>query len=145
MQNDVFDPLKTREMAEELTLLNARMRDQKRGYVLIGYGRWGSSIPSLGVPVRWSDISEAKAIVEASLENFRIDASQGTHFFQNLTSFNVGYVDVDSHGRPDDVFDYEALAALPVEEETRWFRLVHLSSPLSICVDGLRGKAFLGL
>jgi len=145
LKRDVFDPLKTREMAEELTLLNARMRDQKRGYVLIGYGRWGSSIPSLGVPVRWSDISEAKAIVEASLENFRIDASQGTHFFQNLTSFNVGYVNVDTHGCPDDVFDYDALAALPVEEETRWFRLVHLSSPLSICVDGLRGKAFLGL
>ena len=90
-----FDVMKTREMAAEMTAINNRMRDEGRNYVLIGYGRWGSSIPSLGVPVQWSNISEAKVIVECCLENFRIDPSQGTHFFQNMTSFNAGYVNVN--------------------------------------------------
>ena len=75
------------------------MQKEGRGYLLIGFGRWGSSISSLGVPVRWSDISEARTIVECSLENFRVDPSQGTHFFQNLTSFNVGYINVDPWAR----------------------------------------------
>ena len=95
-----FDVMKTREMAAEMTAINNRMRDEGRNYVLIGYGRWGSSIPSLGVPVQWSNISEAKVIVECCLENFRIDPSQGTHFFQNMTSFNAGYVNVNPYSRP---------------------------------------------
>ena len=71
------------------------MRAEKHNYVLVGYGRWGSSIPTLGVPVQWSDISEARAIVECCLDHFRVDPSQGTHFFLNMTSFNAGYVNVD--------------------------------------------------
>ena len=94
-----FNVLKTREMATEMTAINNRMREEGRNYVLIGYGRWGSSIPSLGVPVQWSNISEAKVIVECCLENFRIDPSQGTHFFQNMTSFNAGYVNVNPSRR----------------------------------------------
>ena len=90
LKADVFDKMKTQEMAAELRELNARMRTEGRQYILIGYGRWGSSIPTLGVPVVWSDISETKVLVECSLPDFRVDPSQGTHFFQNLTSFNAG-------------------------------------------------------
>ena len=99
LRPEAFDVLKTSEMAAEITALNSQMQKEGRGYLLIGFGRWGSSISSLGVPVRWSDISEARTIVECSLENFRVDPSQGTHFFQNLTSFNVGYINVDPWAR----------------------------------------------
>ncbi|MBR3652448.1 MAG: phosphoenolpyruvate synthase, partial [Bacteroidales bacterium] len=105
LKESAFDVLKTREMAAELKTLNAQMRQEGRNYVLVGYGRWGSSIPSLGVPVQWSDISEARAIVECCLENFRVDPSQGTHFFQNMTSFNAGYVNVNPYAREGECFD----------------------------------------
>ena len=143
LKADVFDKMKTREMAAELRELNARMRAEGRQYILIGYGRWGSSIPTLGVPVVWSDISETKVLVECSLPDFRVDPSQGTHFFQNLTSFNAGYVNVDPYTRQGDSLDLSVLDALPAQEETPWMRLVHLEKPLSACVDGRSGRAFL--
>ena len=143
LKPDVFDKMKTREMAAELRELNARMRAEGRQYILIGYGRWGSSIPTLGVPVVWSDISETKVLVECSLPDFRVDPSQGTHFFQNLTSFNAGYVNVDPYTRQGDSLDLSVLDALPAQEETPWMRLVHLEKPISACVDGRSGRAFL--
>ncbi len=143
LKADVFDKMKTREMAAELRELNARMRAEGRQYILIGYGRWGSSIPTLGVPVVWSDISETKVLVECSLPDFRVDPSQGTHFFQNLTSFNAGYVNVDPYTRQGDSLDLSVLDALPAQEETPWMRLVHLEKPVSACVDGRSGRAFL--
>ena len=143
LKADVFDKMKTREMAAELRDLNARMRAEGRQYILIGYGRWGSSIPTLGVPVVWSDISETKVLVECSLPDFRVDPSQGTHFFQNLTSFNAGYVNVDPYTRQGDSLDLSVLDALPAQEETPWMRLVHLEKPISACVDGRSGRAFL--
>ena len=144
LRPEKFDKLRTREIGKAITALNAQMRREGRQYVLIGFGRWGSSIPSLGVPVNWSDISEAKVIVEASLEDFRIDPSQGTHFFQNLTSFNVGYINVDPYGRPqEDSLDFAALDALPAVEETEFYRHVRTDSPMQICIDGKGGKAML--
>ena len=143
LKADVFDKMKTREMAAQLRELNARMRAEGRQYILIGYGRWGSSIPTLGVPVVWSDISETKVLVECSLPDFRVDPSQGTHFFQNLTSFNAGYVNVDPYTRQGDSLDLSVLDALPAQEETPWMRLVRLEKPLSACVDGRSGRAFL--
>ena len=144
LRPEKFDALKTREIAKSITSLNAQMRKEGRQYVLIGFGRWGSSIPSLGVPVYWSDISEAKVIVEASLEDFRIDPSQGTHFFQNLTSFNVGYINVDEYSRPnDDKLDFGVLDALPAVAEGEYFRHVRLDNPMQICIDGKGGKAML--
>ena len=140
-----FDKMKTVEMADELRKLNARMQAAGRQYVLIGYGRWGSSIPTLGVPVVWSDISEARVLVEASLPEFRVDPSQGTHFFQNLTSFNAGYVNVDPYTRRDDCLDLRALDALPAVEETPFLRHVELDRPLTACVDGRTGKALIKL
>ena len=138
-----FDKMKTKEMADEIAALNTRMRDEGRGYILIGYGRWGTSIPSLGIPVKWSDISEVKALVECVLPDFRIDPSQGTHFFQNLTSFNVGFVHVDPFARREDEFDTAILDALPSESETKYWRLIHLDEPLKICIDGRNGRAFM--
>ena len=118
------------------------MREEGKSYLLIGYGRWGSQIPSLGVPVQWSDISEAKAIAECSLENFRIEPSQGSHFFQNLTSFNVGYINVDEWARPnDDRYDEAPLNALPAVEETDLVRHVRLPESLTMYIDGFNNKA----
>ena len=145
LRPEAFDVLKTQKIASELTSLNARLRSQGRGYALIGFGRWGSSIPSLGVPVRWGDISEARAIVECCLENFRVDPSQGTHFFQNMTSFNVGYVNVNPFSRPGDSLSFEILDAHPAEYETHWLRLLHFEKPLRICVDGRAGRAMFAL
>ena len=145
LKPSVFDKMKTAEMAAQLKELNLRLKSEDRQYALLGFGRWGSSIPTLGVPVAWSDISEARVIVECSLPDFRIDPSQGTHFFQNLTSFNAGYVNVDPYSRPGDSVDFEALDALPAIYETPWLRHVRLSDPLSVCVDGRAGKAVIKL
>ena len=136
-----FNVLKTREMAAEMTAINNRMREEGRNYVLIGYGRWGSSIPSLGVPVQWSNISEAKVIVECCLENFRIDPSQGTHFFQNMTSFNAGYVNVNPYSRPDEYCNLDALDAMPAEYESNYVRIVHFPEDLTVCIDGKENRA----
>ena len=136
-----FDVMKTREMAAEMTAINNRMRDEGRNYVLIGYGRWGSSIPSLGVPVQWSNISEAKVIVECCLENFRIDPSQGTHFFQNMTSFNAGYVNVNPYSRHGEYCDLDALDAMPAEYESDFVRIVHFPEDLTVCIDGKENRA----
>lgn len=143
LKRDRFDVTKTTQMASELTAINRQMRDAHTAYVLIGYGRWGSSIPSLGVPVQWSDISEAKVIVECSLENFRVDPSQGTHFFQNLTSFNAGYIDLDPYRGDNCVFNYDALEAMPAVEETEFVRHVRAERDMDICIDGLGHKALI--
>ena len=140
-----FDVMKTCEMAAEMTAINNRMRDEGRNYVLIGYGRWGSSIPSLGVPVQWSNISEAKVIVECCLENFRIDPSQGTHFFQNMTSFNAGYVNVNPYSRPGEYCDLDALDAMPAEYESDFVRIVHFPEDLTVCIDGKENRALVKL
>ena len=141
LRRDTFDILRTREMAETIRQLNQKLRQEGKQYLLIGYGRWGSQIPTLGVPVQWSDISEAKAIAECSLENFRIEPSQGSHFFQNMTSFNVGYMNIDPWARADDKVDIEALDALPAVEETELVRHVRLDKPLEMYVDGFNNRA----
>ena len=143
LRRDTFDILRTREMAQTIREWNAQMRKEGRQYLLIGYGRWGSQIATLGVPVQWGDISEAKAIAECSLENFRIEPSQGSHFFQNLTSFNVGYMNIDPWARPDDLYDIEALDAMPAVEETELVRHIRLDQPLEMYIDGFKNKALI--
>lgn len=143
LRQDTFNILRTREMADTLRAWNARMRQEARSYVLIGYGRWGSQIPTLGVPVQWSDISEAKALVECSLPDFRIDPSQGSHFFQNMTSFNVGYINVNSFARPEDTLDTAQLDVLPAIEETDFVRHVRFEKPLHIYIDGFKNHALI--
>ena len=143
LRPESWDVLRTREMAEQVAAVNARMQEEGAGYVLIGFGRWGTSQPSLGVPVGWGDISESKAIVECSLEDFRIDPSQGTHFFQNLTSFNVGYINVNHYSRPGELMDFGVLDAMPAVEETEFLRHVRFAEPLQMCIDGKTGRAFI--
>lgn len=141
LKRDTFDLLRTREMAETIRQWNSRMREEGKQYLLIGFGRWGSQIPTLGVPVLWGDISEAKAIAECSLENFRIEPSQGSHFFQNMTSFNVGYMNIDPWARQQDMYDAEALDRLPAVEETELVRHVRLDKELRMYIDGFNNKA----
>ena len=103
VRSGAFDVLATEAIAEELLALNARMREQGRPYVLVGPGRWGSSDPHLGIPVKWTHISEARVIVECGIRGFEIDPSQGTHFFQNVTSLGVGYLTINPF-RGDGIF-----------------------------------------
>ncbi|MBQ9310804.1 MAG: phosphoenolpyruvate synthase [Bacteroidales bacterium] len=145
VRKDKFDKMHSAEIAQELRELNARFRDEGSNYVLIGYGRWGSSIPTLGIPVVWSDISEAKALVECSLADFRVDPSQGSHFFQNLTSFNAGYISVDEYSRAGDSIDFELLESLPASSESNYIRHIRVEKELQICVDGRSGKAMIKL
>ena len=146
LRQETFDILRTREMAATLREWNNRLRQEGRQYLLIGFGRWGSQIDSLGVPVQWGDISEAKAIAECSLPNFRIEPSQGSHFFQNMTSFNVGYINVDPWARPNaDEYDQSVLDALPAIEETELMRHVRLNKSLEMVIDGFANKAVIKL
>lgn len=145
LRREAFDALRTREMADTIRQWNNAMRKEGRQYLLIGYGRWGSQIPTLGVPVQWSDISEAKALAECSLKDFRIEPSQGSHFFQNLTSFNVGYMNIDPWARPDDLYDIEVLDAMQAVEETDLVRHIRLAKPLEMYIDGFANKALVKL
>ena len=135
MKFDKFSSLKTNEIADELYKLNSMMKEQNQEYVLVGTGRWGSSDPNLGVPVKWGHISQAKVIVEMALKNFNIESSQGTHFFQNVTSLGVGYFSLNpSNG--EGIFAGERLDAMPSVYDGEWFRMVRFDKPLTIYADG---------
>jgi hypothetical protein len=139
MKFDKFSTLYTKQMADELYEINNRMREQGCEYVLIGTGRWGSSDPNLGVPVKWAHISCARVIVESALPDFNIEASQGTHFFQNVTSLGVGYLSLDpSHG--DGALDTRQLDAMPAWYDGEYMRCVEFEKPLYIYVDGQSKK-----
>ena len=122
-------------IACEIERMNRQFLADGRGYVLVGPGRWGSSDPWLGIPVKWPHISAAKVIVEAGLKNYRVDPSQGTHFFQNLTSFGVGYFTINTF-RGDGLFRRDVLDAMPAVEETQFVRHVRFDRPLKIMMDG---------
>lgn len=135
---DRFDSAQTREIAREIEEINRRFIDEDRNYILIAPGRWGSSDPALGIPVKWSEISAARLIVEASLGDYRIEPSQGTHFFQNLTSFGVGYFTVNPYSG-DGIFDMAYLDSRAAAFESKHVRVVRFDSPLRIGIDGRRG------
>ena len=132
------------QIAEEIDTINRRYLESGRSYILVGPGRWGSSDPWLGIPVKWPAISAAKVIVEAGLQNYRVDPSQGTHFFQNLTSFGVGYFTINDY-LGDGVYRQDILNALPAAEETQHVRVVHIESPLTIKIDGMRKEGIVYL
>lgn len=142
LRREAFDPAKTQEIANEVTALNAVMRAAHRNYVLVGFGRWGSSDPWLGVPIKWSDISEAKVIVECGLDNFRIEPSQGTHFFQNMTSFGVGYITINPYANEGSI-DVERLDAMEAVTESKYLRHVRFDKPLDIYIDGVNNRALI--
>ncbi|MCC8088137.1 MAG: phosphoenolpyruvate synthase [Rikenellaceae bacterium] len=139
---EVFDSVNTQVIAEELNILNTKMRDRNENYILIGPGRWGSSDPWLGIPVKWSQISEARVIVESGLENFHVEPSQGTHFFQNLTSFGVGYMTLNPF-LGDGIYDVAKLNAMDAVEETGFIRHVKFDRPLYIYIDGRNSKGII--
>lgn len=136
---DRFNPAKTIEIAREVEEINKKFIELQRNYVLVGPGRWGSSDPWLGIPIKWSQISEARVIVESGLDNFRVDPSQGTHFFQNLTSFGVAYLTINPFLH-DGIYDIEFLNAQPAFLETTFCRWVNFSKPLTIQVDAKNNK-----
>lgn len=135
VKTPMFDSLATEKIADELLALNARMRDEQRTYILVGPGRWGSSDPFLGVPVKWAHISEAKVIVECGIERFDVEPSQGTHFFQNVTSLGVGYLTINPF-RGDGIFREDLLDARKALYEGTYLRHVRFDRPLWVCVDG---------
>lgn len=130
-----YTPAENPEIADELEHINRRMLDEGRGYLLIGPGRWGSSDPWLGIPVKWPHISGARVIVESGLANFRVEASQGTHFFQNLTSLGVAYYTINAY-MGDGLIREERLNALDPIDETKHVRHVRFPQPLMIKTDG---------
>jgi hypothetical protein len=133
-----FDAKNTRRIAEEIAMMNDTMVAEVRPYLLIGFGRWGSSDPWLGIPVNWSHINGVQAIVEATLPQMNPDLSQGSHFFHNMTSFQVVYFSV-KHAAQYQI-DWEWLDAQAEAQETPYVRHVRLMSPLCIKVDGKTGR-----
>jgi DNA-binding NarL/FixJ family response regulator len=134
-----FNPAKNKDIAVDIERINIEFVKQGTGYVLIGPGRWGSTDPWLGIPVRWPQISAARIIIESGLKNYRIDPSQGTHFFQNLTSFRIGYFTVNPYIR-EGSYDVEFLDSLDALFEDEHLRHIRFEKPLEIMVDGKRHK-----
>lgn len=137
--DDRFSAANNPTIAREIEKLNKEYLDRGTNYVLVGPGRWGSSDSWLGIPVKWPHISAARVIVEVALKNYRVDPSQGTHFFQNLTSFGVGYFTIDEN-RNDGCFHKAALDAMPTVEETEHVRVVRFEKGLRIMMDGKKGE-----
>ena len=135
--DDRFTASDNPTIAREIEKINKTYLDNGANYVLVGPGRWGSSDSWLGIPVKWPHISAARVIVEVTLKNYRVDPSQGTHFFQNLTSFGVGYFTVDEN-RGDGFFGKSELDAMPSVMETEHVRVVRFARPLKIMMDGKR-------
>ena len=122
-------------IAWEIEKINRQFLNEGKNYVLVGPGRWGSSDTWLGIPVKWPHISAARVIVEAGLTNYRVDPSQGTHFFQNLTSFGVGYFTINAFMN-DGVYDQDFLNAQPAVDETKFLRHVRFEKPMIVKMDG---------
>lgn len=137
VKTGAFNAANNQLIAYDIEKMNRKFTGTETNYVLVGPGRWGSSDPWLGIPVKWPHISNAKVIVECGLENYRVDPSQGTHFFQNLTSFGVGYFTINPF-KGEGWFDEDYLNQLPAVEETEYLRHVRLHAPIVIKMDGKR-------
>ena len=138
-----FDSAKTKETAKEIAEFNRIVKNENASYLLIGPGRWGSSDPWLGIPVLWSDISEARLIVETAIPGYQIEPSQGTHFFQNITSLGVGYLTIDTV-RGDGFVDEEAVSALECVCEGKYARMYNAPQRLQGYIDRSSNKAIVG-
>lgn len=139
---DVFDPANTRAIAEVIAKLNKKMEKKKRHYILIGPGRWGSSDPWLGIPINWAQISYTKIIVESGLDTFRVEPSQGTHFFQNLTAFKVGYLTINPFSN-DGYYDVAYLDQQEAVYEDEYLRHVRFATPLNVILEGKSKRAII--
>ena len=139
---EAFDKMKTGEMAGEISGINARMNAEGKSYFLAGPGRWGSSIPTLGVPVDWTDISAARLVVEYGMDGFRIEPSQGTHFFQNITSLGVGYLSVDQYAGSG-MIDFDALKASECVYSGEYVKVFRIDGLVGF-IDRNKGMAIIG-
>lgn len=135
VKTGAFCSSNNQSIAYDIEKMNRQFTGEEKNYVLVGPGRWGSSDSWLGIPVKWPHISNARVIVECGLENYRVDPSQGTHFFQNLTSFGVGYFTINPF-KGDGRFDEGYLNSLPAVEETEYLRHVRFDKPVVIKMDG---------
>ena len=135
VKTDGFNAGNNPTIAYEIERMNRKFLDEGKHYILVGPGRWGSSESWLGIPVKWPHISAARVIVEAGLTNYHVDPSQGTHFFQNVTSFGVGYFTINAYMN-DGIYKQEYLNELPVVEETQFLRHVRFEKPIVVKMDG---------
>jgi hypothetical protein len=135
VKTDGFNAGNNPTIAYEIERMNRKFLDEGKHYILVGPGRWGSSESWLGIPVKWPHISAARVIVEAGLTNYHVDPSQGTHFFQNVTSFGVGYFTINAY-MDDGIYKQDFLDSLPVVEETTFLSHVHFEKPLVVKMDG---------
>jgi hypothetical protein len=133
-----FEARHTRRIVEQIEQMNGVLLTEERPYLLIGFGRWGSSDPWLGIPVKWGQICGARAIVEATRPDMMIEASQGSHFFHNISSFGVSYFSIWHESRPG--IDWDWLDAMPAVSETEFVRMVRTDTPLLVKVDGRSGR-----
>ncbi len=136
---DKFDSSRNTDLVREIEEINARFVEKGEPYILVGPGRWGSSDPALGIPVKWPQIAGARLIAESALPGYRIEPSQGTHFFQNLTSFGVCYLTIDPAGG-NGFIDIDYLNSLPAEYESDSLRIVKFENPLTIAINGRKSK-----
>ena len=136
---DSFDSARTAEIAERIGKINDSFLEENKNYILIGPGRWGSADPHLGIPVKWPQISAARLIVESGLEKYRIDPSQGTHFFQNLTSFRVGYFTINPFIK-DGTYDLDFLGKQKAVYEDEFIRHIRFKEPVVVAIDGKKNR-----
>jgi hypothetical protein len=135
-----FDKLKTKQIAQEIGIINHEFEAQGKEYILIGPGRWGSRDPFTGIPVLWANISKAHIIIEMGLPDFQIDASLGSHFFHHVTSMNVGYFSVP-YNSPDSKLKMHALKEQIIVSETEYVKHVKFNKPLTVLMNGRERKA----
>lgn len=139
----LFDSAKTKEIAEEISMMNKEMKENGRSYMLAGPGRWGSSDPWLGIPVLWSNISEAKVIVECAIPGYRIEPSQGTHFFQNITSLGVGYLTIDTV-QDENAMNAAFLDRLNCVSEGKFIKLYEAPESMAVFIDRKSNRGIAG-
>jgi hypothetical protein len=135
VDNNKYERGKSKEVAMEIARLNSKMLNEKKPYILIGIGRWGSLDPWLGIPVTWDQISGAAAIVESGFKDFEVEPSQGSHFFQNITSFRVGYFTVDASHRIGFI-DWDWLVSQKAIEELQYSKHLKFNKPISVRING---------
>jgi hypothetical protein len=139
-----FDPSKTREIAAEVGEINQVLSEEGRNYLLIGFGRWGTADPWLGIPVEWHQIHGARVIVESNLLNFNIDASRGSHFFTNLTSLKIGYIHITNKNKRDYI-DWEWLDNQQNLTNKKYLKWIRINQPFNIKFDGRKSRAIITL
>jgi len=137
-----FDNLQTLEILEEIDKLNSILVNEKKQYLLIGFGRWGTSDRFLGVPVKWNNINGVKAIIETNFENFQIDFSQGSHFFHNIVTSNIGYLHI-KQGDIQNFIDWDWLESRPAENDLTYVRHIRMEKPLTIIINANRKEGII--